>query len=130
MIGRQMGSLPAGLLTCTHRIGAFATSFGLPLVVYLGGFLCNDIAGCPVPSVLSPSTLSIDKLKAEVGWPKEGITGLASWRVTRYVLAYYFTSLCLWAFLPAEEVQGSPLRSGGRLKYRFNGTYTIEKVSV
>ncbi|MCJ1355556.1 MAG: erg24, C-14 sterol reductase [Icmadophila ericetorum] len=101
-------------------IGAFATSFGLPFVVYLFGFLCNDIAGCPVPSVLSPSTLSLAKLKAEVGWPKEGITGLGSWKVTGYVLAYYFTSLCFWAFLPGEEIQGSKLKSGARLDYKFN----------
>ncbi|MCJ1432081.1 erg24, C-14 sterol reductase [Xylographa pallens] len=99
-------------------VGAFATSFGLPLVCYLASFLCNDIAGCPVPSVLHPSSLSLERLKQETGWP--GITGLGSFKVTGYVLAYYFLSLVLQTVLPGVERDGLRLASGGRLKYKFN----------
>ncbi|MCJ1372548.1 erg24, C-14 sterol reductase [Loxospora ochrophaea] len=101
-------------------IGAFATSFGLPLVCYLATFLCNDVSGCPVPSALHPSKLTITKLKEETGWPENGVLGLASFKVTRYVLGYYFLSLVFQAFLPGQESEGVKLSSGGRLKYKFN----------
>ncbi|MCJ1315851.1 erg24, C-14 sterol reductase, partial [Xylographa vitiligo] len=96
----------------------FATSFGLPLVCYLASFLCNDITGCPVPSTLHPSSLTIEKLKQETGWP--GVVGLGSFKVTGYVLAYYFLSLVLQTVLPGVESEGLKLASGGRLKYKFN----------
>ena len=88
---------------------------------YLAGFLCNDITGCPIPSVLHPSSLTLEKLKSETGWPENGILGLGSLKVTGLVLAYYFLSLILQAVLPGIESQGVQLASGGRLKYKFNG---------
>lgn len=104
---------------CKFRLGAFATSFGLPLVCYLATFLCNDISGCPVPSALHPSSLTLAKLKEETGWP--GVSGLASTRITAWVLGYYFLSLVLQAVLPGTETEGVELQSGGRLRYKFNG---------
>lgn len=100
--------------------GAFGISFGLPLLVYVFTFVCNDISGCPAPSLLSPRSLSLDQLKVEVGWPQTGISGLASWKATGAVLAYYALNLILYRVLPATEVDGTVLSSGGRLKYRFN----------
>ena len=100
-------------------IGAFATSFGLPLVCYLAVFLCNDKTGCPVPSALHPSSLTLDKLKEETGWP--GWLGLLDAEVMMNVLGYYLFSLILHASLPGTEVEGTPLLSGGKLKYKFNG---------
>lgn len=105
-----------------HRLGAFGISFGLPVLVYLFTFSCNDVSGCPAPSFLSPKTLSIDQLKLEVGWPEDGIWGLASWKASGALAAYYLLNLILYAILPAAEVEGTVLRSGGRLKYRFNST--------
>ncbi|UNI13862.1 Delta(14)-sterol reductase [Purpureocillium takamizusanense] len=104
--------------------GAFGISFGLPILVYVFTFACNDLSGCPAPSLLSPKTLSLDRLKVEVGWPKEGIFGLASWEATAAVLAYYLANLILYRVLPAAEVDGTVLASGGRLKYRFNTLYS------
>ena len=109
------------MLTMSIRIGAFVISLGGPLVCYLASFLCNDISGCPVPSALHPSSLTLAKLKQETGWPKDGLLGLGSIKVTAYVLGYYFLSLVLQAVLPGEESQGVVLKSGGRLKYKFNG---------
>lgn len=111
------------LLTTIHSPGAFGISFGLPILVYVFTFACNDISGCPAPSLLSPKTLSLDRLKVEVGWPKEGIAGLASWEATAAVLGYYLVNLILYRVLPATEVDGTVLASGGRLKYRFNSTF-------
>ena len=100
-------------------LGAFATSFGLPLVCYLATFLCNDISGCPIPSALHPSGLTIAKLKQETGWP--GFQKLASIKVTAWVLGYYLLSLVLQAALPGVETEGVELQTGGRLRYKFNG---------
>ncbi|KAF3059390.1 Delta(14)-sterol reductase [Daldinia childiae] len=100
--------------------GTAAITFGLPILCYIITFGCNDISGCPAPSLLSPKTLSIEQLKAEVGWPEDGILGLGSWKATGWTLAYYFFSALLYRILPATEVEGSELSSGGRLKYRFN----------
>jgi delta14-sterol reductase len=105
-----------------NRPGAFAISFGLPIVVYLLTTLCNDISGCPVPSVLSPSTLTIDRLKQDVGWPTNGIWGLMSLDVSVKVLGFYFLSLVLQKVLPGEELEGTVLANGGRLKYKLNST--------
>lgn len=101
-------------------LGAFGITVGLPLLCYVFTFACNDVSGCPAPSLLSPSTLTLDRLKQEVGWPGEGIWGLASWKATGGVLAYYLLSAILYRVLPAEEVEGVVLDCGGRLKYRFN----------
>lgn len=102
-------------------IGAFATSLGLPLVCYLAAFLCNDISGCPIPSALHPRSITLAKLKEETGWPERGILGLASTKVTAWVLGYYFLSLVLQVALPGVETEGVELQSGGKLKYKFNG---------
>jgi hypothetical protein len=108
----------SSLLT-SSRPGAFAISFFLPILCYAFTFLCNDISGCPAPSLLHPSTLDFEQLKKEVGWP--GFLGLVTWNAVLGNAAYYLLSLALYAFLPAEEPEGTELRTGGRLKYRFNG---------
>ncbi|KAF7563984.1 hypothetical protein G7046_g106 [Stylonectria norvegica] len=104
--------------------GAFAISFGLPILVYAITFACNDISGCPAPSLLHPKTLSLDTLKQEVGWPQDGIAGLVSWKATSGYFAYLLLTLALYRVLPATEVEGSELSSGGRLKYRLNTLYS------
>lgn len=96
----------------------------MPLLVYVFTFACNDISGCPAPSLLSPRSLSLDQLKLEVGWPRDGIWGLASWKVTGAVLGYYLLNLILYRIMPATVVQGTVLRSGGRLTYKFNSMWT------
>ncbi|KAF4983087.1 hypothetical protein FZEAL_1416 [Fusarium zealandicum] len=103
--------------------GAFILSFFLPVLVYVLYFACNDISGCPAPSLLHPKTLSLDKLKQEVGWPENGVAGLASWEASAAVVAYNVLSLILFRMLPATEMEGSELRSGGRLNYRINSMY-------
>ncbi len=102
-------------------LGAFGIVFGLPLLVYTFTFVCNDVSGCPAPSLLSPSTLTLDQLKREVGWPQEGIWGLFDTQVTLWTLSYYAFSLFLQVFLPGQQADGVPLACGGRLKYKFNG---------
>ncbi|KAI5917404.1 delta(14)-sterol reductase like protein [Camillea tinctor] len=99
-------------------IGAAGITFGLPALCWVFALACNDVTGCPAPSLLSPKTLSLEQLKQEVGWP--GFRGLASWEATGWTLAYYLFNLVLYRLLPATEVEGTQLSSGGRLKYRLN----------
>ncbi|KAI9740693.1 MAG: erg24, C-14 sterol reductase [Claussenomyces sp. TS43310] len=105
-------------------LGAFGISFGLPVLCYAFTFLCNDISGCPVPTILHPSNLALNKLKSDAGWPSEGFLGLASVKATGAVLAYYLLSMILYRVLPGENVEGVQLSSGGKLKYKMNTFYS------
>lgn len=90
-------------------------------MVYLGAFLTNDISGCPPPSLLHPKDLSLESLKAEVGWPSNGVLGLFSLEATLATLVYYFVTLLMLKVLPGVECQGPELKIGGKLWYKFNG---------
>lgn len=68
---------------------------------------------------MHPKAFTLDKLKDEVGW--QGFSSLINLQALAATTGYYFFSLFLNAVLPASEVEGVQLRSGGRLKYRFNG---------
>ncbi|PYH99086.1 ERG4/ERG24 ergosterol biosynthesis protein [Aspergillus ellipticus CBS 707.79] len=102
-------------------LGAAAITFGLPVLLYFFAFNCNDVAGCPVPGLLSPKALTWENWTTQAGWPEGGIWDLFSWKVSSMVLAYYVLSLALWRILPAQEVHGTKLVHHGRpLKYRQN----------
>ena len=73
--------------------------------------------------MLSPSTLTIEQLKQDVGWPADGIWGLASWSVTAKVLGYYLFSMLLQVYMPGKEMLGTELVAGGRLDYKFNSRW-------
>ncbi|KAF1816437.1 ERG4/ERG24 ergosterol biosynthesis protein [Eremomyces bilateralis CBS 781.70] len=94
----------------------------LPLLTWSMGFLCNDVSGCPVPSLLHPSQLTLDKLKEETGWA--GWSSLFNCEAFALTVGYYLLSLFLYAIIPANEVSGTMLRYGGRLRYRFNAFYS------
>ncbi|KAI9932455.1 erg24, C-14 sterol reductase [Aspergillus wentii] len=105
-------------------LGASAIVFGLPVLLQFFAFACNDVSGCPVPSLLSPSTFTWDRFKIEAGWPDGGVWDLWSWNVTAMVLGYYLFSLVLWRVLPAQEVYGTKLVQHDRpLLYRLNDNY-------
>jgi delta14-sterol reductase len=104
-----------------NSLGASVFIFGLSTLIYAFTFLCNDVSGCPAPSLLDPSTLSLDKLKEEVNWPQDGLNAFFDIQVTLWVLSYYLLSLVLYVFLPGEVVEGTELACKGRLRYKFNG---------
>ena len=74
---------------------------------------------------MNPSTLSLEQLKNEVGWPEEGVAALYDTKVTLWTLSYYAFSLFLQVFLPGQEAEGVELACGGRLRYKFNGMKTF-----
>lgn len=107
-----------------NRTVSFGTGFlicFLPVLVYALAFFVNDVSGSPPPSLLHPSTVTIETLKADVGWPENGFKGLFDGRATLYVLGYYLLSLVLQIVVPGKEVEGVVLACGGRHKYKFNG---------
>jgi len=95
-------------------------TFGLPILVYLTTFLCNDISGCPAPVLLHPTSMTWEKLTVQTPWPPTGLAGLFDFHVTAWVLAYYGLSLVLYLLLPGTEVDGVRLGTGGRHHYKFN----------
>jgi hypothetical protein len=69
--------------------------------------------------LLHPSTLTLEKLKYEIGW--EGLSTIFSWEAFFVNLGWYALHLVLNRVLPATYHEGTELRSGGKLKYKFNG---------
>lgn len=120
-LGREYDFTRADVSIADHfSVGAFGISFFLPILVYIFAFACNDISGCPAPSLLHPRSLSLEQLKHEVGWPEEGVRGLFNWQSLAAYIGYVLVNAILYGILPAVEVEGTALRSGARLKYRFN----------
>lgn len=68
---------------------------------------------------MHPSTLDLEVLKREVGWP--GFEGLLNVQAAAATAGYYALSFVLYAYLPAKEVEGAELANGGRWLYRLNG---------
>lgn len=109
-----------------NSLGATGIVFGLPVLMNVLYFGCNDVSGCPAPALLDIKTLTWDKLKSQIPWPENGIHGFLSWEVTGWLFAYYFLSLVLYRVLPAHETLGNKLRESGKpLKYRFNGVFLL-----
>ena len=65
------------------------------------------------------------KLKEETGWPSNGVFGLFSLEATAVTLGYYFVHLLMLKVLPGLECQGTELKAGGKLWYKFNGILAI-----
>lgn len=117
-------------------IGAALISFGLPIGCYAFAFLCNDVSGCPAPSLLHPGKLfssptlssqsgldhALETLKRETGWP--GFAGLLNYQAVLAMIGWYGLSLALYAILPAQKIEGVELKSGGKLWYRCNCKHT------
>ena len=100
------------------------------MLLYVFAYSCNDISGCPAPSLLSPSSFTWEKFARETGWAEKGISGLINVQASLAVLAYYLLSLTLFTFLPGEHVKGTVLRSGARLDYKFNSTVSDSTAHV
>ena len=101
-----------------HSIGVSVLTTALPVVCYALTLFCNDISGCPVPSLLHPSTFSWERLKEDVGY--QGISTFFNFKSLAAVIGWFTFNLIQEAFLPAPIVEGTKLVSGGKLKYRMN----------
>jgi delta14-sterol reductase len=90
--------------------GALAISIGLPLLINVLYFACNK-NGCPT------SWTSLDPYYEQLAR-----VGLFSLDALYAYLAWFFGLMVLDRIVPGEEVWGTVLRDGSRLKYKFNGS--------
>ncbi|OJK00244.1 hypothetical protein ASPACDRAFT_52026 [Aspergillus aculeatus ATCC 16872] len=82
---------------------------------------CNDVSGCPVPTLLQPRDFNWEQLKADANLRDIGLSNSLSWKVTLVTVAYYVFGLFLWKIIPAKKVHGTKLGHHDRpLQYRFN----------
>jgi hypothetical protein len=97
--------------------GAFAITFGVPVLTYVLFFICNESSdGCPPPiQTLYPSL--IQAVYDPAFWWK-------LWDPKAFALYYSWYAFCLvtWAVLPGDWVQGTQLRNGKYQWYKINGT--------
>lgn len=93
--------------------GALAISTLLPVLFNVLYFSCNE-RGCPVTwDSLDPYWDMWEKAK------------LVSWEAAGVYLAWFFSLVVLDRIVPGAEVDGTVLRDGTRLKYKFNGTNIV-----
>ncbi|KAJ1303116.1 hypothetical protein OPQ81_011317 [Rhizoctonia solani] len=101
-------------------LGATFVSTTVPLTIYGLYFTCSEASGgCPPPLWSIPVNFvnaveSIDWWKSL--FDKEAAIAYAAW--------YAFT-VAAWWVLPGDWVEGTELRTGGRLKYKINAFSTM-----
>lgn len=93
--------------------GALAISIGLPILFNVLYFSCNE-KGCPV------SWGSIEPYKEM--WEN---SRLFSKEATLVYLLWFFSLVVLDRIVPGTVINGTVLRDGTQLKYKFNGTYIV-----
>lgn len=94
--------------------GALAISLGLPTLFNVLAYTCNEY-GCPV------SWTSIDSYMGMFDPTSPMYKKLISWEATWVYLAWFFFLVVLDRIVPGEEIPGTKLQDGNRLKYKFNG---------
>ena len=87
-------------------IGPLGILVGLPLLVWLSAVYCGP-AGWPS---LPPALPSLEDVLATL-----------SWRALGVYCGWFALQVALHIVVPGEVVEGAPLRTGGRLRYKVNG---------
>ncbi|EYE94825.1 ERG4/ERG24 ergosterol biosynthesis protein [Aspergillus ruber CBS 135680] len=103
---------------------AMEYEFGGPLVV------CNDVAGCPILSLLPARPLTWANVKADTGLLNLSISNFVSWEAIFTTTVYYVYSLLLWRIFPAKEVHGTKLVHHGRPLSIFITTFSAIVVTL
>ncbi|THH20554.1 hypothetical protein EW146_g838 [Bondarzewia mesenterica] len=101
-------------------LGAFAVSFGVPVLTYALYFSCNEASGgCP-PTPLSSLLPLVQQALSDPEWWK----GLWDAQAAVMYLGWYAFCVLAWAILPGDWVQGSQLRNGKYQHYKINAFST------
>lgn len=111
-------------------VGAAFISTAVPITIYGLYFNCSEISDGCSPSLSSFPSSFINAMSS-VGW----IKNLFDLKATLAYFAWYASLVGLWYFLPGEWIEGTELRTGGRVKYKFNGMspnfyFNIDKVDT
>ena len=107
-------------------IGAAGIMVGLPVVMYVLYFTCGglaDEAGAHEWCLASPfDPAEVQRLRSRIGALPSSVVGeLWSWRACWIFATWFAFQVLLERLLPGEDVEGSLLKDGSRLKYRLNG---------
>ncbi|KAB5589542.1 C-14 sterol reductase ERG24 [Ceratobasidium theobromae] len=100
-------------------VGAAFISTAVPITIYGLYFNCSEISDGCSPSLSSFPSSFINAMSS-VGW-----INLFDLKATLAYFAWYASLVGLWYFLPGEWIEGTELRTGGRVKYKFNGFSTL-----
>ena len=96
-------------------IGALAVSLGVPTLAYALYFACNEQNGCPPTDTVLIHNL-VNSVQTLSWWK-----GLWDTEATLMYLAWYAFCIVAWFILPGDWVQGTTLRTGGKVSYKING---------
>jgi Delta14-sterol reductase len=97
--------------------GALAISVGVPIITYALYFGCSETTGgCP------PQLTSIDERILASATNLDWWKGLWDTEAALIYLGWYTFCVVAWAILPGDQVEGTPLRTGGKKQYKINGT--------
>ncbi|KAG8722996.1 erg24, C-14 sterol reductase [Ceratobasidium sp. 428] len=91
-------------------------SLTVPLVIYAVNYACSQHSGNEFTSLrrLATSILKLD------GW-----ASLFDAEAAIAYAGFYAFTIAAWYFLPGEWIEGTELRTGGRLKYKMNAFATL-----
>lgn len=96
--------------------GALFITITVPLTMYYLVFGCNETLGCGLSLPVFEPTAFVTYARQEL---VKGFTDYQSWAI---YFAWYAYCVVAWFVLPGNWVLGLPLRTGGRLEYKTNGT--------
>lgn len=91
-------------------------SIALPATIYALYFTCSEASGGCTPSLRS---LPSDFVRA-VG-DKNWWFSLFDTKAAIAYASWYAYTIAAWYFLPGKWIEGTELRTGGRIKYKING---------
>lgn len=98
-------------------VGAFFVSTTVPFFTYAFFFYCNEEVGCALPP--KSWTLPLHNMAQGV---VNGLTDTQAWII---YLSWYTFCVAAWALIPCQEVEGTELRTGGKLLYQINALRTM-----
>ncbi|KAJ3494108.1 hypothetical protein NLJ89_g10880 [Agrocybe chaxingu] len=102
--------------------GAFLISIGVPIASYGLYFGCSESAGgCPPPLSFSALSDSVIRSVSNLDWWKD----LWDTDASLLYLGWYAFCVVAWAILPGDAVDGTTLRTGGKLSYKINAFSTF-----
>lgn len=98
--------------------GALFVTLSVPATLYALYFGCSEQSGgCPPP-------LSTDAIVAALTSPDWWV-GLWDTQAALMYLGWYAFCVTAWFVLPGDWVEGTTLRTGGKVKYKINGAYFV-----
>lgn len=98
--------------------GALFVTLSVPITTYALFFGCSEqTGGCPPPV---DTQLIVHYLTSAEFWKS-----LWDTEATLTYLGWYAFCVAAWAVLPGDWVEGTPLRTGGKQKYKINAFSTL-----